>query len=61
MVDNPGDHAIVFCGYDGPDAVLLGTDFPDVVRIPKDQFLAAWHHCGGEALTFLPACPSTKK
>jgi hypothetical protein len=58
QVDDPGDHAIVFCGYDGAQAVLLGTDFPETVRMPKAKFLAIWHRCGGEALTFLPKDPS---
>jgi hypothetical protein len=52
--DSPGDHAIVFCGYEGPEAVLLGTNRPVVTRMDKAKFLAIWHACGGGAFTILP-------
>ena len=53
-VDEPGDHAIVFCGFDGPDAVLLGTNRPVTSRMPRTEFLARWRNCGGCAFTILP-------
>ena len=54
MVDEPGDHAIVFCGYDGQEAVLLGVNRPVLTSMPKSEFLRRWHFCGGVAFTILP-------
>jgi len=53
-VQKPHDHAIVFCGYDGPYAVLLGTNRPVITRMPKSDFLRRWHECDGGAFTILP-------
>ena len=54
QADTPHDHAVVFCGYDGAEAVLLGTNRPVVTRLPKDEFLRTWHRCDGGAFTILP-------
>ncbi len=53
-VDRPGDHAIVFCGFDRDEAVLLGTNRPETTRMPKSEFLRCWRDCGGGAFTILP-------
>ncbi len=54
QVDQPGDHAIVFCGFDQNEAVLLGVNRPEVTRMDKSEFLARWQRCGGFAITILP-------
>ena len=54
MVDEPGDHAIVFCGFEGDEAVLLGVNRPVTSVMPKTEFLRRWHQCGGVAFTILP-------
>ena len=51
--DEPGDHAIVFCGFAADQAVLLGTNRPQVTRMPRQEFLARWRACGGGAFTIL--------
>jgi hypothetical protein len=54
QVDRPHDHAIVFCGFDRGDAVLLGVNRPELVRMPKAEFLRRWRECDGGAFTILP-------
>ena len=54
QVRRPGDHAIVFCGYEDGQAVLLGVNRPEISRMPKDEFLGRWQACGGGAFTILP-------
>lgn len=53
-VDEPGDHAIVFCGFDGREAVLLGVNRPETTRMERGEFLRRWRRCGGFAITILP-------
>jgi hypothetical protein len=63
LVDNPHDHAIVFCGWEdtggasGTQAVLLGTNRPEIVRMPRAEFLRVWRLCDGGAFTFVPTVP----
>ena len=54
QVDEPHDHAIVFCGFAGSESVLLGVNRPVTSRMPKTEFLRRWHRCGGVAFTILP-------
>jgi hypothetical protein len=53
-VDEPADHAVVFCGFEqnGQVAVLLGVNRPDVTRFTRDEFLNRWRASGGIAVTF---------
>lgn len=51
QVDRPGDHAITFLGYIDWEAALVDNRDPHTVfRLPKDEFLAKWRRCGGDAI-----------
>jgi hypothetical protein len=46
-----GTHAILFCGFEGDQAILIGTNDPAITRMPRESFLKEWVAAGGCAIT----------
>jgi hypothetical protein len=53
------DHALTFCGFVAGEAVLIDSNRPgQLIRMPREKFLADWRAAGGVALTLADRHPA---